>query len=232
MRVASLLQLIALCSLATAYPTEQKRACSAEIAASNLEKRSSLQNLACVAAPENPRVNYVSNPALRQDVTDGQAGVALTLQVTVMDVTTCKPMPNVMVEVWSLNALGNYGSFLRGGFATSSNGVAQFQTIFPGYASDGANHINLMIHTSSSLSGSVAHVGQVFFTDQWTNIIGMYQNYASNTHSRMLNSQDPNYKTATSSGYNPIVDIESIHDDWPEGVIGTITVGVDPSRKV
>lgn len=138
------------------------------------------------------------------------------------------------------NALGNYGSFLRGGFATSSNGVAQFQTIFPGFASDGANHINLMIHTSSSISGSVAHVGQVFFTDQWTNIIGMYQNYASNTHSRMLNSQDPNYKTATSSGYNPIVEfvspfnlrlymsdphfsIESIHDDWPEGVIGTIS---------
>ncbi|KAF9469775.1 Intradiol ring-cleavage dioxygenase [Collybia nuda] len=235
MRVASLLQLIALCSLATAHPVEQvrsdvsKRAFSTEV----LERRESLQNLACVAAPENSRVNYVSNPALRQDVTEGQVGVALTLQVTVVDVTTCKPMSNVMVEVWSSNALGNYGSsFLRGGFTTSSSGVAEFQTIFPGHTSDGANHINLMIHSSSSMSGTVSHVGQVFFTDQWTNIVSMYSNYAGNTHQRILNAQDPNYKTATNTGYNPLVDISSIHDDWPEGVIGKITVGIDPSRKV
>jgi len=235
--------------LAAAYPTEKNievaaRSCSAEVAAFNLARRerrghskrtfySGLQNLSCVAAPETPRVNYVSNPSLRQDVTEGQAGVALTLDIGVMDVTTCQPLPNVMVEVWSPNALGNYGStFLRGAFASSSNGIAEFQTIFPGHTSDGANHINLMVHTSSSLAGSVSHVGQVFFTDPWTNIIGMYQNYAQNTHARVLNAQDPNYKTANSAGYNAIVDIESIHDDWPEGVIGYITVGVDPSRKV
>lgn len=30
-----------------------------------------------------------------------RSGVALTLDIGVIDVTTCQPLPNVMVEVWS-----------------------------------------------------------------------------------------------------------------------------------
>ncbi|KAG6873853.1 hypothetical protein C0995_010465 [Termitomyces sp. Mi166 len=105
------------------------------------------------------------------------------------------------------NALGVYGStFLRGAYTSSSTGTAEFQTIFPGYTSDSANHINLMIHTSSSMSGSVAHVGQVFFTDRWTDVVSQYGNYVQNTNERMLNAQDPNFALANSAGYNAIVD--------------------------
>ncbi|KAF9445860.1 hypothetical protein P691DRAFT_762139 [Macrolepiota fuliginosa MF-IS2] len=56
--------------------------------------------------------------------------------------------------------------------------------------------------------------------------------YNSSTNTYMLNAQDPNYVLVNSGGYNAVVDIESIHNDWPEGVIGYITVGVDPKRKV
>jgi len=248
MHIFLFITLTALCSTASAYPSKSvsaisARDCNAEVAAFNLARRESrvrtkrsylpaLQNLTCVAAPETPRVNYASNPPLRQDVTEGQVGVALTLDVGVLDVTTCKPLPNVMVEIWSPNAVGNYGStFLRGAFASSGSGIAEFQTIFPGHTSSGANHINLMVHTSSSMSGAVSHVGQVFFTDRWTDVVGQYMNYAQNTNARVLNSQDPNFNLANSAGYSAIVDIESINDDWPEGVIGYITVGVDPSRK-
>ncbi|KAF5380617.1 hypothetical protein D9615_004770 [Tricholomella constricta] len=160
------------------------------------------------------------------------SGVALTLDIGVLDVTTCKPIPNVMVEIWSSNALGTYGStFLRGAFTSASSGIAEFQTIFPGHTSYGANHINLMIHTSSSMSGTISHVGQVFFTDRWTDVVSQYSNYAQNTNARVLNAQDPNFKIANSAGYSAIVDIMSINDDWPLGVTGYITVGVDPSRK-
>ncbi|GLB35799.1 hypothetical protein LshimejAT787_0300870 [Lyophyllum shimeji] len=235
-------------SVVSAHPAKKSvavaaRNCQAETAAFNLARREKrghagrtflpgLQNLSCVAAPETPRVDYVANPRVRQDLTEGQVGVPLTLDIGVLDVTTCQPLPNVMVEIWSPNALGNYGAtFLCGAFPSSSAGIAEFQTIFPGHTSYGANHINLMIHTSSSMSGAVSHVGQVFFTDRWTDVIGQYQHYAQNTNTRMLNAQDPNFKLADSAGYNAIVDIESINDDWPEGVIGHITVGVDPSRK-
>jgi len=219
------------------------RDCSAEVANLNLARRerrghakrvpeTDISVLTCIAAPETPLVDYV-RPPLRQDVREGQTGVDLTLDVAVVDVTTCKPMGNVMVEVWSPNAAGAYGSsFLRGAFTSASSGVAEFQTIFPGFNSDGANHINLMVHTSSSMTGTVSHVGQVFFTDRWTDVVSMTSPYNQNTNARVLNAHDPSYATASSGGYNAIVDIESIHDDWPEGVIGYITVGVNPERKV
>jgi protocatechuate 3,4-dioxygenase beta subunit len=105
------------------------------------------------------------------------------------------------------NALGNYGdTFLRGAFTSAANGVAQFQTIFPGFTSDGANHVNLMIHTSDSMSGTVSHIGQVFFTDRWTDVVGMTSEYNQNNHTRMLNARDPNYAAATAGGYNALVE--------------------------
>ncbi|KAF8899108.1 Intradiol ring-cleavage dioxygenase [Infundibulicybe gibba] len=216
------------------------RDCSSEISAFNLARRekrghakrtyySGLLNVTCILSPEAPRDNYVANPLVRQDVTDGQAGIALTLDVGILDVTTCKPLPNAMVEIWSPNAQGNYGSsFLRGAFTSSSNGIAEFQTVFPGFTSSGANHINLMVHTSSALTSTVSHVGQVFFTDKWTTIIGMSSPYNTNTHARVTNLDDPVYASANSAGFYPVVDVESIHDDWPEGIIGYITVGVKP----
>ncbi|KAF5374184.1 hypothetical protein D9615_008895 [Tricholomella constricta] len=247
MHIFSLIPLLALCSVVSAYPSEKSgaiaaRSCQQEVAAFNLARREKrghvkrtffpvLQNLTCVAAPETPRVDYLP-PLLRQNVTEGQIGVSLTLDIGVLDVTTCKPLPNVMVEVWSTNALGKYGStFLRGATTSSSTGIAEFQTIFPGHNSYSANHINLMIHTTSSMSGAISHVGQIFFTDRWTEVVGMYRNYAKNKNPRVLNKQDPNFKLAHSAGFGAIVDIMSINDDWPLGVTGYITVGVDPHRK-
>jgi len=217
------------------------RDCSNEISAFNLERRErnvrrstypTLLNLTCILAPEAALEDYIANPPVRRDVTDGQSGIALTLDIGILDVTTCKPLPNVMVEVWSPNAQGDYGNtFLRGATSSSSNGIAEFQTIFPGFTSEGANHINLMVHTSSSVSSKVAHVGQVFFTDKWTTIIGMQAPYNTNAHTRISNLDDLVYTAANKAGFFPVVDIESIHDDWPEGVIGYITVGVDPTKS-
>ncbi|KAF8078995.1 dioxygenase [Lyophyllum atratum] len=243
-----LLSVAALCGLSSAYPTADifqelaRRDCSSEIAAFNLARREqrnvkrsaypSFQNLTCILAPEALQGDYTANPLIRQDVTEGQSGIALTLDIGVLDVTTCTPLPNVMVEIWSANAQGNYGtSFLRGAFPSGSNGIAEFQTIFPGFTSEGANHINLRVHTSSSMSSGVAHVGQIFFTDKWTTIIGMQSPYNTNTHARVTDLDDTVYAAANKAGFYPVVDIESIHDDWPEGVLGYITVGVDPSKS-
>ncbi|PFH48619.1 hypothetical protein AMATHDRAFT_5646 [Amanita thiersii Skay4041] len=84
------------------------------------------------------------------------------------------------------------------------------------------------------MSGSVVHVGQLFFTDTWTNVItgNSFYGYNQNTHTRVLNAQDPNYKQATRNGYNAIIDVESIEDDWPTGVIGAITIPVDTTRTI
>ncbi|KAF9024142.1 aromatic compound dioxygenase [Hymenopellis radicata] len=166
---------------------------------------------------------------MQQDVSDGQAGIAFTLDIGIMDTTSCQPLSGVLVELWSSNATGQYGSFLRGATTTASNGIAEFQTIFPGYASDGANHFSIAVHATSSMSSPVIHTGQLFFTDRWTDVVSMTADYQGNTNQRMVNSQDPNFAAANGGGYSAIVNVLSIYDDWPEGIIGDITVGVNPS---
>ncbi|KAG6919033.1 hypothetical protein DXG01_009743 [Tephrocybe rancida] len=105
------------------------------------------------------------------------------------------------------NAEGNYDNkFLRGAFPAGSNGIAEFQTIFPGYTSEGANHINVMVHTSSSASSGVSHTGQVFFTDKWTTIIGMQPPYNTNANLRVTNLDDPVYAAANKAGFYPVVE--------------------------
>ena len=102
------------------------------------------------------------------------------------------------------NALGEYGNFLRGSTTSNSGGIAEFQMIYPGWSS-GANHVNIAVHTSSSMSSSTTHVGKLYFTDQWTNLIGGTSPYTQNTHSRIMNDADSDYKNALSQGYSPVV---------------------------
>ncbi|KAJ7211596.1 Intradiol ring-cleavage dioxygenase [Mycena pura] len=188
-------------------------------------------HLTCVLAPETPMRDYIANPPVRTDITEGQPGVAFTVDIGVMDTTTCKPLQNVMVELWGPNAVGEYGStFLRGATQTGSNGIAEFQTIFPGFTTGAANHLSMLVHSTSSKSSGVVHSGQLFFTDPWTG--DRYINYNENKNVRMKNAADPNFAAANKNGFNSIMDTESINDDWPEGIIGYLTVGVDPTKLV
>ncbi|KAJ7293000.1 aromatic compound dioxygenase [Mycena rebaudengoi] len=220
----SFISLTALYGVVAAVPTK-------------LPKRSfypEMLNLTCVISPEVPRNDYVVNPPARSDVTENQDGVTMILDIGVLDVTTCQPLPNVMVEMWGPNAQGNFGpTFLRGSTTTESNGIAEFQTIFPGYTSEGANHIGILIRSTSSESSGVVHVGQLFFTDPLNEIIGKYAlaGYDRNEHTRILNDDDPTFVAANSNGYSSIVHINYLHDDWPQGIVGYITVGVDPTKN-
>ncbi|KAJ7441146.1 aromatic compound dioxygenase [Mycena latifolia] len=245
MRFTSFVSFAVLCGVAAAVPTAlAPRACSAEVARYNMARRESrglakrtfypsILNLTCVLSPETVLEDYIANPPARVAITESQPGVAFTVDIGVIDTTTCQPLPNVMVELWGPNAVGVYGTtFLRGATKTASNGIAEFQTIFPGFTSDAANHLNLLVHPTASESSGVAHVGQLFFPDSWTDIIGAYTNYNKNTNTRMRNSADPSFLAASKNGFSSIVDIESINDDWPEGIIGYITVGVNPTKLV
>ncbi|KAJ6502658.1 aromatic compound dioxygenase [Mycena vulgaris] len=182
-------------------------------------------NTTCLLSPETPSEDHIANPPMRIDVTENQPGVAFTVDIGVMDITTCKPLPNVAVEIWSANAQGNYGNtFLRGATVTASNGIAEFQTIFPGYTSDSANHLNVLVHSASSETSGAVHFGRLFFTDAWTgesHLLAIFSFMEINNISR-----------SNKNGFNSIIDIEEIHDDWPEGIIGYITVGVNPTKLV
>ncbi|KAF7760616.1 hypothetical protein Agabi119p4_11292 [Agaricus bisporus var. burnettii] len=183
-------------------------------------------NNSCILAPESPKDNYVSGSPMKTDITSGQSGLPFTLDVAVMDVNSCEPVAT-MVEVWSSNARGDHGNFLRGATSSSQNGIAEFQTIFPGWSDgDGANHVNIAVHSTSDISSPTIHVGKLYFTDRWTDLIGKTSPYNENSNSRILNEDDPDFKDALAEGYSPVISIAPIEDDWVEGIVGIITVGV------
>ncbi|TFK19602.1 aromatic compound dioxygenase [Coprinopsis marcescibilis] len=69
-----------------------------------------IQNNSCVLAPEvteGPYYHTEGHP-LRQNIAELQDGLLLLLDIGVIDVETCKPLPNVLVDVWQANATGSY----------------------------------------------------------------------------------------------------------------------------
>jgi protocatechuate 3,4-dioxygenase beta subunit len=69
-----------------------------------------IQNNTCVLAPEvteGPYYHTVGHP-IRQNIAELQDGLLLLLDIGVVDVETCQPLPNVLVDIWQANATGSY----------------------------------------------------------------------------------------------------------------------------
>ncbi|MFD9463550.1 intradiol ring-cleavage dioxygenase [Streptomyces sp. NPDC060027] len=60
---------------------------------------------------------YIDADKLRQDITEDQEGIPLTLKLKVIDAETCKPVRNAAVDIWHCSALGVYS-----GYEAMSNG--------------------------------------------------------------------------------------------------------------
>ena len=121
-------------------------------------------------------------------------------------------------------------TWLRGGWYTDTNGIVEMTTIYPGYYTGRAPHIHLMVHkdwiqsengyvhvvhsipvdpnqpftfsTLVSHSGSVLHIGQAFFPENWNDQVYKASPYPSNTNQRTLNNQDNILSQAFRSGYS------------------------------
>jgi len=210
---------------------------------------STIQNTTCVLAPEvieGPY--YINNEYLRTEIRENQQGVHLLMDFGVMDTATCKPMPDALVEIWHANSTGIYGGFgypefdghetwLRGGWPTDANGMMEMSTIYPSFYDDRPPHIHLMVHkdiemapngTFISHTGTIMHVAQVFFPDDWSDKVFDTYPYTTNPYSRTLNKDDEFYPIAESAGYKATIDIQYLEDeDITKGLVGYLTLGVD-----
>lgn len=98
-----------------------------------------------------PGPYYVNGELIRSHIAEGQDGVPVFLDIQLIDTSNCRPIKEAYVDIWHCNATGVYSgvnsidngnfedksnintNFLRGIQPTNSNGVIQFQTIFPGH---------------------------------------------------------------------------------------------------
>jgi protocatechuate 3,4-dioxygenase beta subunit len=188
---------------------------------------------------------YLDVALVRADVTEGKAGVPLKLALTVVDSSTCSPLPNALVEIWHADALGEYsgfvganghneaddGTFLRGGVLTNSAGLASITTVYPGWYRGRAIHIHLKVHTGVTVSngkytgGTVVNTGQLFFDETVTTAVAKVSPYSANTVTRTTLSQDSIY--GGGGAQDGLLTLTALGSSASSGYSGVLTLGVD-----
>jgi len=142
----------------------------------------------CNPAPSQIKGPYHLDAPERSNIREDRKGLDLTLKMQIVDSKTCQPVENAIVEIWhadnrgsysgfkesrnrrkydtidtsSLTYLSNSETFLRGGQFTDSNGLVEFQTVFPGWYVSRVAHIHLRVHYNNK----VVLTSQVYFEDQ------------------------------------------------------------------
>jgi protocatechuate 3,4-dioxygenase beta subunit len=177
--------------------------------------------VSCVLTPEQTEGPYfLPGDKVRRDVREGKPGVRLTLNLTVLDVSTCKPIKGAAVDIWHCDALGNYAAvtnktFLRGIQKTDAKGVATFKTLYPGWYQGRTVHI----HVKVSLGGNVVHTGQLYFPDGVTDKAYTRSPYSSRGARSTRNPDDSIYRNGGSRSTMKLRKVKSAY-------VGSITMGV------
>jgi protocatechuate 3,4-dioxygenase beta subunit len=156
--------------------------------------------LACVLSPEMTEgPYYLPDEKLRRDITEGLPGAPLALRLSVLDAATCKPIKGAAVDIWHASAQGKYSgeaangtvgrTYLRGIQRTDAQGLARFDTVYPGWYPGRAVHIHVKVH----VGGDVVHTGQLFFRDAFTDTVYKRAPYRSRGARDVRNSADSIY---------------------------------------
>ena len=95
---------------------------------------------------------------MRQNITECNAGVPLSLYITVVEVSTCTPIQNAAVDIWHADASGTYSHFVSGAVSasdtttfcrgvqlSSATGLSVIDTVFPGFYVGRTGHIHIKV---------------------------------------------------------------------------------------
>ena len=124
---------------------------------------------------------------MRSDITEGLPGLATKLFIHVVQASTCLPVANAAVDVWHANAPGAYSGFgttvgqtwLRGVQNTDPNGLAVFNTIYPGWYMGRTQHIHVKVRpTPTSELTTQLYFRQALNT--WVNTLAPYSTHGQN----------------------------------------------------
>lgn len=206
--------------------------------------------------PETTQGPYwVQGELVRKDITDSQEGVPVTLDIQLIDVNTCEPVPQAFLEIWHCNSTGVYSgviangngdssdetnidkTFFRGIQQSDDDGVVVFDTKFPGHYTGRATHIHVMtsqdatVNANETLSGgSITHVGQMFFDQDLISIVEAVEPYLSNTQELTTNAEDSIF-AQEAADVDPVIEYVLLGDDVSEGIFGWLAFGLDTTNS-
>lgn len=216
-------------------------------------------NSSCILTPDVTQgPYYVGGEYVRSNVIEDQVGVDTVIDYQVIDVDTCEPVPNVYLEMWHCNATGVYSgivasgngdssdstnidkTFLRGIQETDDNGVAQFQTLFPGHYTSRATHIHILIHQNATLypNGTLgndvttSHVGQAFFDQAIITEVELTAPYNTSTQDLTTNADDSILSSETATdGVDPMFEYTYLGDSVTDGLFAWISFGINTTES-
>jgi protocatechuate 3,4-dioxygenase beta subunit len=162
-------------------------------------------NAACAVTPTETIGPYPSLVDLfRSDIREGKSGTLLALTIKVVNVSnSCSPVSGANVEIWHVDAAGNYSqygtqatqTYLRGIQTTNANGEVTFITIFPGWYQGRATHI----HAEVTIDGRSVKVTQIAFPESVNNSVHTSGAYASRGSNPIANASDGIFADSLSS---------------------------------
>jgi protocatechuate 3,4-dioxygenase beta subunit len=129
-------------------------------------------------------------------------------------------------------------TFLRGIQETDSDGVVQFQTVFPGHYSGRTTHhhvvahLDVTVHPNNTITGgTVAHVGQLFYDQSLIAEVEATYPYNTNTIALTTNAEDHVFGEQETAGMtsDPVFEYVLLGDDLSDGLFGWITIAVNVS---
>ncbi|UNI20284.1 hypothetical protein JDV02_006384 [Purpureocillium takamizusanense] len=205
-------------------------------------------NTTCALVPETIiGPYYVEGELIRSDITDGQKGVRAHVDYQFINIRTCKPVPDLLVDIWHCNALGVYSgvsapgqggldtTYGRGVQKTDSDGVVQFDTIFPGHYAGRATHIHVMstdharvLPNGTFEGGTVRHIGQTYFDESVIKAVEATEPYRRNPARRTTNLQDSFASDQATPQYDPFVKHVYLGSKAQDGLLLFLSIGIDP----
>ncbi|KAE8153242.1 Intradiol ring-cleavage dioxygenase [Aspergillus avenaceus] len=216
------------------------------------------KNPTCILSPEGEIGPFwVRGELVRSNVRDGEAGIPIVLDGQFIDIETCEPIQDLYWDVWNCNTTGVYSgvqdssngngdddsnldkTFLRGLQKTDAEGVAQFQTIFPGHYGGRATHVHVVAHLNATqlpnntvTGGHVSHIGQLFFDQDLVYQVEATSPYNTNKVSITTNADDHVVQDETEdSASDPFFEYALFGDSVEDGLFAWITMGVNVSAS-
>lgn len=155
----------------------------------------------CVLAPKQTEGPfYLDDRLVRADVTEGLPGLPLVLEILVRRLSDCAPIPGARVDIWCCDARGVYSgfpgqlggldttgeTFMRGTLFADEEGIARFDSIYPGWYPGRAVHVHFKVFPTPDLEVT----SQLYFPDATTAEVMALPPYSDHGPASTTNEED------------------------------------------